>query len=423
MSGPVLPMFRQEALSHAQARPFGKVLLARPLSHAVLTLAFAGFLLLLIAFFAVFSYTRKVKVSGVLLPSGLVRVAPLQSGRVLERRAQEGQAVRTGDVLYVLASERSSVASGSAEAGIAALLQQRQESFLADQTQNRMLLAQRTDSLHRRAQELGRDRERVNDQIQLQQRRIELSQASLARQVELQQAAFVSAVQVQERQADLLDQQQRLAELQRSRSAVERDLAAAQADLRELGVQARREEEASRRNLTTVQQELVENQSRRELAVLAPQDGTATALLAEVGQSVAAGQAIATVLPRGSAMEAELYAPSRAAGFLRPGMKVTLRYQAYPYQKFGQALGVVREVSNTAIRLEDLVLPGAGLPASSTAEPVYRVRVSLANQSVTAFGTELPLKSGGLLDASVALETRRLYEWILEPLYSIKGQL
>ena len=35
----------------------------------------------------------------------------------------------------------------------------------------------------------------------------------------------------------------------------------------------------------------------------------------------------------------------------------------------------------------------------------------------------MPLRSGMLVDASVMLERRKLYEWVLEPLFSISGRL
>ena len=111
-------------------------------------------------------------------------------------------------------------------------------------------------------------------------------------------------------------------------------------------------------------------------------------------------------------------APSRAAGFVKPGMPVLLRYQAYPYQKFGQAHGRVREVSASAMRPDELAQ--ANGPA---AEPMYRVRVALERQAVTAYGAERPLMSGATLDATVLLERRRLYEWVLEPLYTISGRI
>ena len=104
-------------------------------------------------------------------------------------------------------------------------------------------------------------------------------------------------------------------------------------------------------------------------------------------------------------------------------MQVLLRYQGYSYQKFGQSHGTVREVSRTAMRPEEMSLPGASLPPGATAEPLYRVRVSLDRQTVVAYGDLQPLKSGEALDASVLLETRRLYEWVLEPLYTITGRV
>jgi membrane fusion protein len=417
-------LFRTEALEYAKAKSYGTILLARPVAHVSLTVLFATFALLLVGFFASFSYTRKAKVPGVLLPSqGLIRVVPMQPGQIVDRRVHEGQAVRAGNVLFILASERASVTQGNAEENISALLQQRRDSFLADQTQMQLLVAQRTDALLRRAKDLESESLRIGEQMAMQQRRVSLAEAALNRQQDLHAAAFVSEVQVQDRQAELLDQQQRLGDLKRAQAAVERDFAAAQTEVRELRIQARRDQESGRRSIGSTEQELTENEARRQLLIRAPQDGIVTAITAHEGQSVLAGQMLASVLPQGAELEAELYAPSRAAGFLKPGMEVTLRYHAYSYQKFGQATGVVREVSSTAMRPEELALPGASQQSGVVAEPMYRVRVALPRQSITAFGSEVPLRSGATLDASVLLETRRLYEWVLEPLYTIKGRV
>jgi membrane fusion protein len=148
-----------------------------------------------------------------------------------------------------------------------------------------------------------------------------------------------------------------------------------------------------------------------------------TAITAERGQAVSANQALASIIPAGSELEAQLYAPSRSAGFVKPGMDVLIRYQAYSYQKFGQARGRVREVSSTAMKPEELPLAGAALPAGGASEPLYRIRVALERQSILAYGEEQPLKAGAALDASVLLERRRLHEWVLEPLYTISGRL
>ena len=412
-------MFRREAVEQTLVRSHGTVLLARPLGHSALTALFAAIAALVVAFFACAGVTRKAEVSGMLLPAqGLLRVLCTQPGVVLERPVHEGQAVKAGDVLFVLGSERASTRNGDVEQAIATLLQARRDSLFSEQQQLRQQAQGRIDAATRRADDLSADVHRAAAQRALQQRRVGLAEAALRRVADLQAAGYVSAVQLQDKQADLLDQQQRLADLDRAQAATQRDLDAARAALRELPLQAAREVQAGQRDIATLEQDLAENGARRRVLVRAPQDGTVTAITAEPGQPAALNHALASLLPAGSALEAELYAPSRAAGFVKPGMPVLLRYQAYPYQKFGQAHGRVREVSASAMRPDELAQ--ANGPA---AEPMYRVRVALERQAVTAYGAERPLMSGATLDATVLLERRRLYEWVLEPLYTISGRI
>jgi len=105
-----------------------------------------------------------------------------------------------------------------------------------------------------------------------------------------------------------------------------------------------------------------------------------------------------------------------------------LRYQAYPYQRFGHYEGVVTSVSRAALSPGELPAQLAGLTsltglvAGSATEPIYRITVSLTSQTVTAYGAQVPLQAGMALEADVSLERRRLFEWMLDPLYAVTGQ-
>jgi membrane fusion protein len=127
-----------------------------------------------------------------------------------------------------------------------------------------------------------------------------------------------------------------------------------------------------------------------------------------------------SIVPADASLEAHLYAPSRAIGFLQPGQPVYLRYQAFPYQKFGHHEGIIDSVSRAPFNGAELT----SRPAASTQanEPVYRVVVRLKKHAVTVNGQELALQPGMQLDADVALERRRLIEWMLEPVYKITGR-
>jgi membrane fusion protein len=377
----------------------------------------------IVVFFCVFSSTRKAQCQGVLLPTaGVIRIVPVQTGRILEKRVKEGQAVTAGEVLFVLNSERSATV-GDAQKTISTLLESRRDSFRAELKQMDVQTRQRADALRKRMADITTDLHRVDDQIALQKQRVTLAEQAWQRYSDLQASKYISAAQAQDKQADLLDQRQRLSDLFRTRTASQRDLDAADAELRDLKVQAGRDAAGLQRNISTVEQDLTDSEARREILVRSPQSGIVTAITVEPGQTVSSAQAIASVLPAEAGLEAEIYAPSRSIGFIKPGMQVLLRYQAYPYQKFGQHAATITEVASTSLRPEEMTLPGATLPAGSAAEPLYRIRLKLDRQTVKAYGQDMPLKSGMLVDASVLLERRRLYEWVLEPLFSISGRL
>jgi membrane fusion protein len=51
------------------------------------------------------------------------------------------------------------------------------------------------------------------------------------------------------------------------------------------------------------------------------------------------------------------------------------------------------------------------------------VVIALESQNVIAYGEPRALRAGMAVEADVLLETRHLYEWVLEPLYSLRGKV
>lgn len=341
----------------------------------------------------------------------------------MRKLAKEGQTVKAGDVLFVLSSDRSIAASNSAQKSISELLSSRRDSFGVELRHIDAQARHRIAAAGRRMADITKEIQSLADQINLQGQRVAISEQALKRFSDLQATNFISAAQLQEKQAELLDQRQRLADLNRTKSVSQRDLATAQAEMDDLQIQLKRDSAALKRNVSAIEQDLTESEARSEILIRAPQDGVVAAITAVIGQTVSAGQSLLSILPAGADLEAEIYAPSRSAGFVKPGMLVLLRYQAFPYQKFGQYAAHVLEISSTSLRPEDLALSSVTLPASTASEPMYRIRLKLDRQAIQAYGETIPIKSGMVVDASILLEKRRLYEWVLEPLFSISGRI
>ena len=421
-----LPLFREQAIRYQSDKLYGTIVLTRHWSYAALTIFFSAIAVVIIIFFLVAGYTRRENVAGVITPSaGLVRVAAPHESIVKVMRFTVGDEVKAGDVLFILSEERESRSGGTQQAINKSLLSRIEK--LRDEIASQQRLAQ--NALRNTAQriaELHGELTQIDREIALVKQRAQLSREEANRFAELQKQHFVSRLQTEEKLTLALDQETRLHELHRAKINLQRDLTAQEAERDDIPLRSTRETSELEREIATVQQDLAENDANRELIIRAPRAGRITAIFAESDQTVAARQPLLALLPQGSVLEAQLFVPSRAIGFVRVGDDVLLRYAAFPYEKFGQKHGVVREISRSTLSKHDIALAGAGssqATGTNEAEPVYRLRVKLDEDSIVAFGKPQPLQPGMELQASLLLEHRKLYEWILGPLYELKRQL
>jgi membrane fusion protein len=99
-----------------------------------------------------------------------------------------------------------------------------------------------------------------------------------------------------------------------------------------------------------VQQRRIELETQRALIVRAPLSGRIAAIPVFVGAAVDSGSLIAAIIPDESQLRARLFVPTRAIGKVRPGQTVSIRYDAFPYQKYGTFKGQIEDVSNEDAR-------------------------------------------------------------------------
>jgi membrane fusion protein len=379
-------------------------------------------------FFA--DFTRKAHLNGWLLPQGgVVRVHAPRPGIVGSLAVQEGAQVHKGDRLMTLSDELQSATLGATQAQITERLGERRASLAGERSQQKRLLAQQERALAGRAAALRSEQAQYEREVELLQERVAIAKRSLALYREQLAQGYISEMRLEQVQAELLDQRARLGAAERGRLAAVRERLLIEAERADLPLKAAKEVATLERSISQLGQERAESEARREIVVVAPQDGTVTAIHAVPGAKADTGAPLLSIVQPGMQLEAHLYGPSRTIGFVRPGQRVLLRYEAYPYQRFGHYEGVVASVSRAALSPGELPpqLAGmsglTGLAAGAAAEPIYRITVNLQSQSVTAYGAQLTLQPGMTLEADVALEQRRLYEWVLDPLYAVTGRL
>lgn len=406
-------LFRREVLDARRQDWLGSVHLSTSrLAWPMAALAAAAVLALVLVL-VLGGYTRKERVQGQLQPvGGLQTVAAAVPGVLLRRLVDEGERVARGQPLLEISADVDTPQPGGAVAErIAAELERQRERLRQDLAEFEAAQPAQADALSERIASLQRQLASAASELQLRSRQAEAARRTLERIRPLQEERIVSEVQIQqyEDQALNADAQRELAE--RNRLDLERALADTRQELEQLPLRTGERRSEIERTLADVSQELARTQAQRSVLVRAPGPGLVSGLVVDEGQAIAERQRLLSIVPEGMRLQAELWVPSRAVGTLQPGDRVAMRYEAFPYQAFGQQYGRIVEIAGSALA-PDEVRTRSGIDPG---DPVYRVLVALDRQDVPAGDRTLALRPHMMLDADLLLERRRLYQLVLEP--------
>ncbi|HEU5436418.1 MAG TPA: HlyD family efflux transporter periplasmic adaptor subunit [Telluria sp.] len=405
----VVPI-RNEVIEAMRSRRAGAIVLARPAPLRVAA-GFAGLVVLAIVLLLVFGeYTGKVRVGGLLAPSGgAIKVTAAQSGRIQARHVREGDSVREGQLLFEVSAERIG-AAGSIDERVALQLAERRHQLDLRRAATREQLAQQGSALARQRQLAEAELASHQGALAIQDTILRGAAANYARYAKLAGQGFVApAVLTQYANARDVEAAKKTALTLNLQNAA-RTLEQIKGEQAALAVQDRVADADSRNSLASLAQEAAEHDGRRATAVLAPGAGKVTTFAWSVGQTVSAGTVLATILPAGAVLEAQLLVPSQAKASIERGQRVELRIDAFPYQKYGLVSGTVEQVELSPIT----DAPPGALPNVT----MYRATVSLSTDALMKYGRRTPLEAGMTVQADIFNDRRRLIEWVFDPLLS-----
>jgi len=400
-------------VAHADRRLQGDVIIATSVSNRVVSALLIAIVAIAAVFASLASYARKETVVGWVAPQGgLIRVQAPQGGLVEALHVREGDMVPEAAALATLKLS-ADLAGGDMARTLDAQMTAEGRATEAQATASRAKLRTQRSELTERRAILERQLDAARDRVAaLEQRRI-LADTAVARGEALRRQGFVAQSTLDQLRTAALSAADDLAATRGQAGEIERQIADLRRDLAVLPADVALVDARAAQSRAALSQKRVSLQGQSLTVARAPIAGRIVALPLEQGQVAPVGGTVAVLIPKAAQLTAELYVPSRAAGFIRPGQDVRLMYQAFPYQTFGSGRGVVRSISSTVLAPSEVAI--AGLKVQ---EPVFRVRVGLDRQSVSAYGKVIPLQPGMLLSADVVIDRRSLLQWLLDPLYA-----
>jgi len=409
-------LFRKESLDARRTKVLGAVALYCPPFRWLLIAMACALVTILIAFCLLGSYTKRETAYGVLVPEkGLMNISALNAGMIVALPVTESKDVNKQEHIATISSEISTRYGQTREAIAHQLELQRQG--LNDQLAHGERLNEETLASLKEREGLLRQQSDELDSIYRQRaHQVDLAKKQLDKMKALRAQSYASNTQVEQQENAELDASVRLQDVARQRLEVKQLLAQTRQQLREQPITHYRQKNDIEQKLSSIVQSIMENESRRSIDLHTPVKGKISAVLVKTGQIVSAGQTIAQILPDHAPLQARIMLSSRAIGFIHLGQRVVLRYQSFPWQKFGQQYGSVIEISQSALSPQEV---SSITGDNQVREAHYQVKVAIDNQTVKAYGKQVKLLAGSALEADFIVDKRRIYEWVLEPLHAL----
>jgi len=411
-------LFRAEALNHQRERLWGDVVLTQSVSVRVFTLVLVVAVIVVAVFLSVGTYTRKVTAQGFMRPeTGLVQVYPTRPGYVTELFVRTGDIVEQHDPLMSINTSRT-LEDGSqlGEVLIGLLGDERSSLQKRVERQQRQLVLER-ENLVNNINSLKQQLVQIERQQTLQLERVALTKSRYKTLSQMANQQLVAQEEVDTRYQMYLDTRQEGEKLRQLEITARSELGDAEYRLLTIDDTVQERVDELTADINRIDQQIARQSSDGAYVIRAPVSGRVTSLQFNLGNRIPIDRPLLAILPEGTELQIELLVPTDAIGFVTEGQVVDIRYDAFPYERFGSHEGHIEGVAVTALSPSELVAP---VP---TDRPVYLVTVKPQTNRIKAHGKTFPLQAGMTLSADIRLDNRPLYQWLLRPLLSLEGTL
>jgi HlyD family secretion protein len=165
------------------------------------------------------------------------------------------------------------------------------------------------------------------------------------------------------------------------------------------------------------------NYQLQQRTIYAPVEGTVFELpIAKPGAVVQPGQTIAQIAPENVPLVLRARMSSNQSGFLKVGLPVKLKFDAYPFQDYGIVPGRLTWISPDS-RVQSSSSSSSSTDNTSESNPpgeFYEIEVELGQNYIQSGDRRVLLTPGQTAAAEIVIRQRRLADVFLAPFKSLK---
>jgi membrane fusion protein len=159
--------------------------------------------------------------------------------------------------------------------------------------------------------------------------------------------------------------------------------------------------------------------SRQRMTISAPKAGVVTFSNLVPGRTLEEGDVALVIGTHGGGpLRAALRIPSRRRGFVHVGQTVRLKFDAFPYERFGSHAARIESISGTTVQ-SPTEPAGPATSKGNSAGDDYIAWATLEGDTFDFERQKFRILSGMRATASIVVERRTVAEWVLAPLFRV----
>lgn len=397
-------LFRPQSIDYKQRLDLGSVTFRGPSTcWYIIGLGVPAFIA--IYFLLVFGeYTGRVKVEGAIVPGhGSAEIFSTEKGILVGVNIEKGQRVSKGQILgSVRKYNNGSDGINYYDKANTAYLNRRLEvlsniSILNAKRDSLQISEEKLITKEKSKKALTLQKLDVYEKLLVQQQRIVDSMKALNKE------NAVSNVELQNHLEKLNETTIKIKSLKLEQIQLDSDKIQEEHAYAKLTIDNSQYLNVLHSQLSEINQQIANNDSLRYSLVTATRNGIILSVYRNEGESISTETPIFLLGFEDESLVAELYLSDRAVSNLSVGDHVNLRYDAFPYTKFGNFKSIVKSIA---------LYPTIDKNGNS----LFKVTASLDKQSVSVGDRQISLKAGYKFKADIFTERKSLFRWIFQPI-------
>lgn len=416
-------LFRKEALNHQRNHWLGKALLVKGIPASLVLMLTISFIFLFLVMVIKGDYTRRITVQGEIVSKqqAITILAP-QQGIVNKSFVTIGQVVEKGTPLYELdiskTTHSGNVSQNSAEKVI-------QQIELTNDIINK-LRENKISTLTNLEVQLKKYRESYdNNKILVSNslRGLQDMRTSMKSYDEYLKKGLISKEQSYNQRYLFYQQQSSWQNMNSQLIQEGLKIINLETEITTTSTDFDNRISEYELKLSELKRYLAEVDAGGTLIITAPVTGKVENLALTEGQMFSLGDSLVQILPGNQQhYQLMLWLPNHSLPFVHENDSVNIRYDAYPFEKYGQFSGTISSLSRLPATESEIMHYSGSRPEMQhpPKQAYYRTLVTLDDQVLIKEGKTLPISNGMSAEVTLFLEKRPLYQWILSPYYDIK---